>query len=495
MRYQRIEKVAPSLLTATPRLRQYFLAHTVVIRTDQPIRQVLGRPDIARRMMKWSLELSEFDIHYESRKALKAQVFVDFLSEITFPAEENIEEWTIFVDGSSNSKGSGARVIIENNKGIVVEISLGLSFHVTNNTSEYEAFLAGLRIAHDLGAKKVKIFNDFKLVASQVTGEYQVREEHLQEYVQLVLEKMKEFETVEVTHVPREQNTRANILSKLASTRIANENKTVTKLKRRACSFTLVEGTLYKRGFITPLIKCLGPNETQEVLAEVHDGICGQHLGAKALAKKVLRAGYFSPTMLKDAKDYVNLCDKCQRHIAPPVELTSLVSPWPFTWWGIDLMGPFPKAFGQLKYLVVAIDYSTKWIEAEPIEKITAKNVLRFFKRNILARFGVPALVISDNGTQFTDQKFQGYLRNIGIKQSFTSVEHPQANGLAEAANRLILQGIRRRLDTTKTSWAEELHTVLWAYRTTPHSTIGESPFRLTYGTQAVVPIELNKLT
>jgi len=161
-------------------------------------------------------------------------------------------------------------------------------------------------------------------------------------------------------------------------------------------------------------------------------------------------------------------------HLAPPAELTSLVSPWPFAWWGIDLLGPFPKATGQLKYLVVAIDYSTKWIEAKPLAKITAKNVLRFFKRNILARSGVSAIVISDNETQFTDQRFQDYLRMIGIKQSFTSVEHPQANGLAEAANKVILWGIRRRLDAAKTKWAEELHTVLWAYRTTPHSTTGE---------------------
>jgi hypothetical protein len=75
-----------------------------------------------------------------------------------------------------------------------------------------------------------------------------------------------------------------------------------------------VEGTLYKRGFNIPLIKCLGPNETKEVLADIHDGICEQHLGAKALAKKALRAGYYWPTMLKDAQDYANLCDKCQRH-------------------------------------------------------------------------------------------------------------------------------------------------------------------------------------
>ena len=177
--------------------------------------------------MKWSLELPEFDIHYESRKALKAQVFADFLAEMTFSAEEKIEEWTIFVDGLSNSKGSGAGVIIENGKGIVVEISLGLSFPVTNNTAEYEAFLDGLRIAQDLRARKIKIFTGSQLVALQVTGDYQVREEHMQQYVELVHDKMREFEAVEVIHVPLDQNTRVDILSKLASTWTASGNKTV----------------------------------------------------------------------------------------------------------------------------------------------------------------------------------------------------------------------------------------------------------------------------
>jgi ribonuclease HI len=192
---------------------------------DQPIRQILGRPDVAGRMMKWSLKLSEFDIHYESRKALKAQVFADFLAEMTFPTEDSPEDWTVFVDGSSNSKGSGAGIIVEDNKGIVVEISLALSFPVTNNTIEYEAFLDDLRTAKDMGARKVKIFTDLQLVASQVTGEFQVKEHRLQKYVQLVLEKMKEFETVEVTHVPREQNTRADILSKLAIRELRTETK------------------------------------------------------------------------------------------------------------------------------------------------------------------------------------------------------------------------------------------------------------------------------
>jgi len=123
---------------------------------------------------------------------------------MTFHTEENKGEWTVFVYGSSNSKGSGAWIIVENGEGTIVEISLGLSFPVTNNTAEYEAFLAGLQIAKDLGARKIKIFTDSQLMASQMIDNYQVREEHLRQYVQLVLEKIKEFEAVEVTHVPCE---------------------------------------------------------------------------------------------------------------------------------------------------------------------------------------------------------------------------------------------------------------------------------------------------
>jgi hypothetical protein len=98
--YQRIEKVALALIIAARRLRQYFLAHTIIVRMDQLIRQILGCLDVAGRMMKWSLELSKFNIHYESRKALKVQVFADFVTEMTFPAEENKEGlWIVYIDG------------------------------------------------------------------------------------------------------------------------------------------------------------------------------------------------------------------------------------------------------------------------------------------------------------------------------------------------------------------------------------------------------------
>jgi hypothetical protein len=113
---------------------------------------------MARRMLKWSLELSEFDIRYESRKALKAQALGDFVAEMAIPALSNSEanKWTIFVDGASSSTGAGAGIILENEAETIIEVSLTLSFPTSNNQAEYEAFLAGLRLAEDVGAKEVK---------------------------------------------------------------------------------------------------------------------------------------------------------------------------------------------------------------------------------------------------------------------------------------------------------------------------------------------------
>ncbi|CAJ2652108.1 unnamed protein product [Trifolium pratense] len=511
LRYQQIEKIALALVYAARRLRHYFLAHIVVVRTDQPIKSLLGRPDMAGRMLKWSLELSEFDIRYENRKALKAQVLADFVAEMTnsSPTVDGADKWTIFVDGASSATGAGAGIILENENGLLIEVSLALSFPTSNNQAEYEAFLAGLRLAEDVQAKEIKIYTDSQLVASQVLGEYQTKNDNLSEYLVLVKEKITKFNSVEILHVPREHNKRADILSKLASTKRKGGNKSVIQeilprpsiekpnkvmdinvigdkycwmtpvynflehgtlpddqkqaavVRRRACSYVILDGKLYRRGFSIPLLKCVDEDTADYILREVHEGINAQHLGGRSLARKALRAGYYWPTMQQDAKDHVKKCDKCQRHgdmhLAPPQELKSLSSPWPFAWWGMDLLGPFTKGLYQNRYLIVAVDYFTKWVEAEPLSDITSLRILRFFKRNVLARFGIPQVVVTDNGTQFTDKDFQAFLVALGTKQHFTSVEHPQTNGQAEAANRVILRGLRRRLDQNKKKWVEDL--------------------------------------
>jgi hypothetical protein len=175
--YLLIKKVVLALINVARRLQYYFLAHTIVVRTDQPIKSLLSRPDMAGWMLKWSLEISEFDIRYESRKALKAQVLADFVAEMTAPApsSEETEKWRIFIDGASSSTGARAGIILQNGKSVVIEVSLTLFFPTSNNQAEYEAFLAGLRLAEDVRAKEIKICTDSQLIVSQVLREYQAK--------------------------------------------------------------------------------------------------------------------------------------------------------------------------------------------------------------------------------------------------------------------------------------------------------------------------------
>ena len=174
------------------------------------------------------------------------------------------------------------------------------------------------------------------------------------------------------------------------------------KLRNRAARFLLHEGKLYKRGFSQPLLRCLHPTEARGALREVHEGICGNHLGSRALSHKILRQGYYWPTMEEDAKHTVQRCDRCQCHSniqrAPAAPLAPLSAPWPFAQWDMDIMGPFPPVAGGYKFLLVVVDYFTKWIEAEPLAKIIEAKVKDFIWKSIIYRFGLSRVIVTDNG-------------------------------------------------------------------------------------------------
>ncbi|XP_057746519.1 uncharacterized protein LOC130965775 [Arachis stenosperma] len=539
-RYSRLEKLAFALLSASRRLRQYFQAHPITVRTDQAVKQVLQKPDLAGRMLAWSIELSQFQVRFEPRNAIKAQALTDFIAEMT-PIKPTPEPWKLHVDGSSNSTHGGAGIILENQNGIIIEQSIRYDFPVSNNQAEYEALLAGLTLAREVDAKVLEVNTDSQVVCSQINGSYQTREPLLQQYINKVNELKEGFENITIQHVPRERNARADLLSKLASTTSGHGNRSLIqeivrspsvsatisahltssnreswtypilqyllngtlpadpkeerRIKREAANYTIIAGQLYKRGFSQPLLKCVEPGNTEYILREIHEGCCGHHIGGKTLAQKIIRAGYFWPTIIRDSIQLTKSCDKCQRHAnmhqAAPHQLSIISAEQPFGSWGIDLVGPFPTAPGQLRYLIVAIDYYTKWIEAEPLASITATQCRKFVWRQIITRFGIPEVIISDNGTQFTDKKFRELLEGLHISHRFSSVEHPQTNGQVESANKIIVKGLKKRLDEAKGLWAEELGSVLWSYRTTPQTSTGETPFRLTYGVEAVIPVEI----
>ena len=159
---------------------------------------------------------------------------------------------------------------------------------------------------------------------------------------------------------------------------------------------------LYRRGYSLSYLRCANSEEVDYVLCEIHEGVCGNHAGARSLAGKALKVGYYWPTLQKDAYNIVRACDKCQRFANVQTRLgetmTPISSPWPFTQWEIDIMGLFPLGKKQLKFLIVAIDYFTNWVETELVTMITEAKVTSFVWKNIICRFGIPHVIISDNG-------------------------------------------------------------------------------------------------
>nr|GEV21872.1 reverse transcriptase domain-containing protein [Tanacetum cinerariifolium] len=232
--------------------------------------------------------------------------------------------------------------------------------------SEYEALIASIRIAAQMGVRNVHVSVDSKLVENQVLGTYVAKEENM-----------------------------------------------------------------VKRSFLKPWLRCVGPLQADYVIREIHEGSCSMHAGPRSVVAKAMRLGYYWPTIHQDARDMIRTCNACQvlRPVPrnPQQPLTSITAPWPFYKWEIDIAGPFPKGPGKVKFLIVVVDYFTKWIEAKAMATITGSQV-----------------------------------KNLG-------------------------EGIKARLDEGNKNWIEKLPHVLWAHRTMIKSSHGDTPFFLTYGTKAVI--------
>ena len=171
--------------------------------------------------------------------------------------------------------------------------------------------------------------------------------------------------------------------------------------------------------------------------------------------------------------------------------MTLITVPWPFTQWGIDIMGPFPIGRKQYKLLIIVIDYFTKWVEAEPTATIIEAKIISFIWENIICRFRIPNIIISDNGRQFDNPKFLKFCPDLGNKNPYSSQKHPQANGQIEVTNRSLLKIIKTWLEGAKDAWPEELPNTLWAYKMTTKVPTGETQFKLTFKTEAVILVEV----
>ncbi|GJY25838.1 reverse transcriptase domain-containing protein [Tanacetum coccineum] len=225
--YASLEKLALCLLHLSRRLRRYFKAHPIKIITDQPVKQILNKPEVSRKLAKYTVELDAYNITYVPRNAIKGQVLADFINEIpmrtkhlevySLTNEENTNEWIIYTYEASSLKGVGAGLVLINPSGIEYTYAIRLTFASTNNEVEYESLLAGLWIAHKIKVQALKVKVDSKLVACQMNDEFVANSEGMEKYLAKAKEHAALFKIFLIENIPQNWNQKADVLSKLAS--------------------------------------------------------------------------------------------------------------------------------------------------------------------------------------------------------------------------------------------------------------------------------------
>ncbi|XP_057808507.1 uncharacterized protein LOC131022985 [Salvia miltiorrhiza] len=297
LNYTEIEKAALAVMVTARKLRPYFLSHRVVVRTALPFRQVLGRPDLSGRMVKWAVELGEYDVEYEPRTAIKAQALADFIQETTHRPVQ--EFWIAFVDGSVTKEGCGIGVYIISPSSEVYQFAIKFTCRMSNNEAEYEAVVRGAHILLELQAECVIIRTDSQLVAQQFSGSYHIKDHKMKAYRCKINEMKQKFMEFKIEQISREENTKADLLIRMASAVEQTWNDEITLLcdtremgtsqvfsveirddwrapiihflktgeqlskesnqRARYENYCLINDQLYKRSFTQPLLKCLSP--------------------------------------------------------------------------------------------------------------------------------------------------------------------------------------------------------------------------------------------
>ncbi|RDY09054.1 Gypsy retrotransposon integrase-like protein 1, partial [Mucuna pruriens] len=382
----------------------------------------------------------------------------------------------MWFNGASNVLGNRIGVILAFPRDHCFPFSAKLGFDYTYNMAEYEACTMGLIMALEHQVKKLKVFGDSTLEA---------RDAKLILYHDHVKEIIEAFDAITFHHVPRKENQMADALATLSAMVQVNEGQEMIihvrqqphmaycqylgratveagpepwyfdikkylekgeylegasenskRTLRRLANGYLLSGTVfYKRNTDMTLLRRVDRREAKQIIEEVHEGTFGIHTNGHALARKILWAGYYWTKLESNYYQYVRKFIKCQTHAdhinAVPSALHNLTSPWPFSMWGIDVIGPIePKDSNGHRFILVAIDYFTKWIEAAFYSTITHSIVVRFIKKDIICRYGLPTHIIIDNGTNLNNKMMTELCEQFRIRHHNSMPYHPKMNAL-----------------------------------------------------------------
>ncbi|GJT23751.1 reverse transcriptase domain-containing protein [Tanacetum coccineum] len=351
--YAPLEKLALCLLHLSRRLRRYFEAHPIQVITDQPIKQILNKPEVSGKLAKYAVELGAYNIAYIPRTSVKGQ---------------------------------------------------GLDVKV-----------------------------DSKLAAYQMNGEFVASSEGMAKYLAKAKEELllnaKSVDVEEVSTIVEEEgrNWMTSIIECPEKGIWSSDENEARSLRMKIGQYVMEDGVLFKKSYLSPMLRCVGPLQANYIIREVHEGACGMHTGARSVVAKIMRQGYYWPSMHGDTKE-------------------------------VGLSQKVPENSSSLS-------------------------------------FGLQRVIITDNGTQLVNDPFKSWCEKWKIKQMNTAVAHPQANGLVERANKSLMHGLKARLGRERVGWVDELPNILWAHCTMLKTSNGETPFSLTYGSEAVIPTEIGMPT
>src|SRR5450759_4855007 len=266
--------------------------------------------------------------------------------------------------------------------------------------------------------------------------------------------------------------------------------------QHQVAPYTLIRRVLFKMGADDQLRRCLEKSEWKQVIPALHSGPSGGHFAAITTVNRIRTAGYWWPYLIRDVKDYVRKCDQCQRTGAPSFRnhwpLTPIVPLAPFEKWGIDFIGPInPASSRKKKYIILATDYATKWVEARATVKNDAAAAATFLFEEIMMRFAHPLELVSDRGKHFLNDVIINITSSYLIKHRKTTPYNPKANGLTERANGIVGKILNKMVSAHKRDWDRKLPSAVHAYNTSEKKTTGKSPYFLVFGQTVLHGIEM----